>query len=627
MINKTIFMRLILFFAALSLLLKVQSQTIVNAYAKVNSISSGNILSVNNVNETNHTFNNGEKVIIMQMQDNVIGANTANNATFGDVGSIGMAGVYEIATIASTAPNPGTPNVITLTAPLANAFNTSANSSVQIITFRKLGVNFTTTSSITAPVWNGNVGGVVAIEVDNELTLNHSITVDAIGFRGGAISTSAGGGCQPTIYRTNATTQGYKGEGIYKSTDANYVNGRAKLLNGGGGGNEHNGGGGGGGNYSAGGEGGRGWNCGSNSGGLGGLSLSTYINLYRVYMGGGGGGGQQNNNVATPGARGGGIIILKAPTVETNGVCGSPIRISANGGTSANSGNDGGGGGGAGGTVILDVSSFDFNAACPVSISASGGSGGTVNNSDTHGGGGGGGQGALIFSTIVPTVNTTINTLVGNGGANSTPATTFAQTGIGPNNAAILVNLVTLPVELLSFNAIKNGDKVDAFWTTVSELNNDYFTLERSKDGVSFETVVTIDGAGNSNYILNYTETDFSPYDGISYYRLKQTDFNGSSSYSQIVSVNYIFNEDNLIVYPNPSDGTTINIALKNRENKEILVVLRDFVGRKYYSKVIISLNETEIIGIDLEQKLASGAYIITVSSNNKLYSKKLIIK
>lgn len=227
----------------------------------------------------------------------------------------------------------------------------------------------------------------------------------------------------------------------------------------------------------------------------------------------------------------------------------------------------------------------------------------------------------------MPTVNTTINTLVGNGGANSTPATTFAQTGIGPNNAAILGNLGTLPVELLSFNAIKNGDKVDAFWTTDSELNNDYFTLERSKDGVSFETVVTTDGAGNSNYILNYTETDFSPYDGISYYRLKQTDFNGSTSYSQIVSVNYIFNEDNLSVYPNPSDGTTINIALKNIENKEILVVLRDFVGREYYSKVIISLNETEIIGIDLEKKLASGTYIITVSSNNKLYSKKLIIK
>lgn len=620
-------MRSALFFAALSLLIKVQSQTIVNAYAKVNSIASGNILSVNNVNETNHTFNNGEKVIIMQMQDNVIGANTANNASFGDVGAIGMAGVYEIATIASTAPDPGTPNVITLTDPLANTFNTSANSSVQIITFRKLGLNFTTTAPITAPAWNGNVGGVVAIEVDNVLTLNHSITVDAIGFRGGAISTSAGGGCQPTIYRTNVTTQAYKGEGIYKSTDVNYVNGRAKILNGGGGGNEHNGGGGGGGNYSPGGEGGRGWNCGSNSGGLGGLSLSPYINLYRIYMGGGGGGGQQNNNVATPGARGGGIIIVKAPTVETNGVCGTAISISANGGTGANSGNDGGGGGGAGGTIILDVSNFNFNAVCPVAISANGGAGGSVNNSGSHGGGGGGGQGALIFSTTVPATNATINAVNGTGGSNNTPATSYAQSGVGPNNAGILGNLGSLPIELVSFNAIKNANRVDAYWTTISELNNDYFTLERSKDGLTFETVVTTDGAGSSNYILNYSETDFNPYDGISYYRLKQTDYNGSSSYSQVVAVNYIFTEDNLSVYPNPSDGTTINVALKNLENKEMLVVLRDVVGREYYSKVIISLNENEIIGIDLEQKLASGTYIITASSNNKLYSKKLVIK
>jgi len=620
-------MRFILFFAALSLLIKVQSQTIVNAYAKVNSIASGNILSVNSVDETNHSFNDGEKVIIMQMQDNVIGANTANTATFGDVGAIGMAGVYEIATIASTSPVVGSPNVITLTAPLANTFNTSANSSVQIITFRKLGLNFTTTAPITALAWNGNVGGVVAIEVENVLTLNHSITADAIGFRGGAISTSAGGGCQPTIYRTNATTQGYKGEGIYKSTDANYVNGRAKILNGAGGGNEHNGGGGGGGNYSAGGEGGRGWSCGSNSGGLGGLALSSYINLYRIYMGGGGGGGQQNNNVATPGARGGGIIIVKAPTVETNGVCGSPIRISANGGTGANSGNDGGGGGGAGGSVILDVSNFSFNALCPVTISANGGAGGNVNNSGSHGGGGGGGQGVLIFSTALPSSNATINASNGAGGSNNTPATSFAQAGVGPNNAGILGNLGSLPIELLSFNAIKNENKVDIYWTTVSELNNDYFTVERSKDGITFEPVVTTDGAGSSNYILNYSETDFRPYDGISYYRLKQTDFNGSSSYSQVVAVNYIFTEDNLSVYPNPSDGTTINVALKNLENKEMLVVLRDVVGREYYSKVIISLNENEIIGIDLEQKLAAGTYIITASSNNKLYSKKLIIK
>jgi len=599
---------------------------ILNAYAKVNSIASGNILSVNNVNTTYHSFNVGEKVIIMQMQDDVIGTNNANNANFGNVGNINKAGIYEIATIASVNPSSTAPNAITLTSSLTTIFNTGNNSSLQIISFRNLGSNFTTTANISALPWNGNIGGVLAIEVANVLTLNHSITADAAGFRGGAISGSAGGSCQPSLYKTNSTNQGYKGEGIYKTTDATFTNGRAKIINGGGGGNEHNAGGGGGGNYSSGGEGGQGWNCGTSSGGTGGVALQGNINASRFYMGGGGGGGQQNNNVATPGANGGGIVIVKATVIQTNTLCLNPIRISANGGSATNSGNDGSGGGGAGGSVLLDVGNFILNSSCPVSISANGGNGGNVNNSGSHGGGGGGGQGVLLFPQSMPNSNANINTLYGTGGANSNPAGTYAQSGSGPNNGGVLTSGV-LPIELLSFDAVKNGNKVEAYWTTVSEFNNDYFTLEKSKDGINFETVVITDGAGNSTNIINYSETDYEPYKGISYYRLKQTDFSGSNSYSQIVAVNYLISETDFSIYPNPSDGESFNINMQNFENKEVLVVLRDILGREHFSKVMLVVEKSEIIGIDLEQKLAPGTYLITASSNNKLYSQKLIVK
>ena len=262
------------FYLLLFLLIAYASKAqILNAYAKVSGISS-TVISVTNVNEASHTFTVGGKVIIMQMQDDVIGANTTDVATFGDLSGISSAGLYEIGVIASRSPATGTPTTITLSSALANTFNIGTNTSVQLISFRNMGTNFTTTANITGLVWDGNVGGVIAFEVSNTLTLNHSINADVIGFRKGLINSNAvAGACLPTIFRTNSVSQAFKGEGIYKSTDPNFANARGKIINGGGGGNEHNGGGGGGGNYTAGGAGGFGYSCGpasssNNSGGL-----------------------------------------------------------------------------------------------------------------------------------------------------------------------------------------------------------------------------------------------------------------------------------------------------------------------------------------------------------------------
>jgi hypothetical protein len=86
----------------------------------------------------------------------------------------------------------------------------------------------------------------------------------------------------------------------------------------------------------------------------------------------------------------------------------------------------------------------------------------------------------------------------------------------------------SLPVILYSFFAnCNNQNQVDVSWTTGSEINNDYFTVERSSDGLSFEEVARLSGAGNSNTPLHYKITDETPVKGVSYYRLKQTDFDG----------------------------------------------------------------------------------------------------
>lgn len=186
--------------------------------------------------------------------------------------------------------------------------------------------------------------------------------------------------------------------------------------------------------------------------------------------------------------------------------------------------------------------------------------------------------------------------------------------------------LSPLPIELLSFDAIMNDKHVDITWATATEINNDYYTIEKSKDGINFETSSIVDAAGNSVSLINYKDVDTNPFEGISYYRLKQTDFNGTFSYSKIVSVNYTLSNDGISVFPNPTDGE-ININIKDLEGKEVLVVIRDITGKECFSKVIISQENLQLIAVDSEQKLAAGTYIVTASTSNKLYSKKIIVK
>ena len=132
-----------------------------------------------------------------------------------------------------------------------------------------------------------------------------------------------------------------------------------------------------------------------------------------------------------------------------------------------------------------------------------------------------------------------------NGGSGTVVATgTAGSNAAGPHTVTgssaftyfspyILVGKISpLPIELLSFEAICNNNSVNLLWSTASEKNNDYFTIERSSDGITFQTVLTVKGAGNSNQVINYSAIDEKPIDGIAYYRLKQTDYDGKFEYS-----------------------------------------------------------------------------------------------
>ena len=173
--------------------------------------------------------------------------------------------------------------------------------------------------------------------------------------------------------------------------------------------------------------------------------------------------------------------------------------------------------------------------------------------------------------------------------------------------AAVLCAL--LPIDLLHFNATPDYEReqVKLDWSTASELNNEFFTVERSSNGIEWNNIAQINGAGNSNNQINYQQIDESPLLGISYYRLKQTDFDGQSSYSNVVKVDFINEGNQLIVYPNPSEGVFyLNTPLKLLLNAE----LYNNLGQKLDPESTIIRVYNNKVSIDLSS-FPNGIYLL----------------
>lgn len=158
-----------------------------------------------------------------------------------------------------------------------------------------------------------------------------------------------------------------------------------------------------------------------------------------------------------------------------------------------------------------------------------------------------------------------------------------------------------LPIELLSFKAIKSDHNVEVSWETATERNNDFFTVLRSKDGETWENVQIIPGAGNSTRPLHYTWTDNTPLSDVSYYRLKQTDFDGQTELFNIVSVKRL-NSDALTVYPNPVTQIATLSGMDERHSVRVF----NTVGVEVTKHLPSLINNT----IDLSN-LPQGVYYI----------------
>jgi hypothetical protein len=188
---------------------------------------------------------------------------------------------------------------------------------------------------------------------------------------------------------------------------------------------------------------------------------------------------------------------------------------------------------------------------------------------------------------------------------NRTGMSGFSVFGIGQS-------VTPLPIELLSFTGRSEGASNYLEWITATEINNDYFTLERSADGIDFNQFAVVDGAGNSNSSIHYDKYDHDPFVGVTYYRLKQTDFNGMYTYSNIVALANVLDKVSMGgIHPNPTAGN-ISFDFFSPKNGVLQIRMIDNAGR-------IVLNEMENIVQDQTKinfsisHFAKGEYTLEV--------------
>jgi parallel beta-helix repeat protein len=183
---------------------------------------------------------------------------------------------------------------------------------------------------------------------------------------------------------------------------------------------------------------------------------------------------------------------------------------------------------------------------------------------------------------------------------------------------------ITLPVELLSFTGHLNDGSIVLDWSTASEKNNSYFSIQRSFDGKSFSTIGTVRGNGNTDQISNYSYSDYNVDQAVVYYRLMQTDESDKSSLSTIIQIN--IQSDNVIrIYPNPNQGL-VNIDLSVASSSYCTLQLLDAVGNQIYREEGNVHNGYDQKKIDMHE-LAAGVYLLKVETDENNWVERIIKK
>jgi hypothetical protein len=224
---------------------------------------------------------------------------------------------------------------------------------------------------------------------------------------------------------------------------------------------------------------------------------------------------------------------------------------------------------------------------------------------------------------------TLVNSVVGlpatNGGTTAFPQVNRSAVSLSNLNNAFYIGSIDpddiLPLTLISFTANSVNSEVKLDWQTSNETNTDYFSVQRSKDGTTWETIQKVQATGtNSNSTTSYSAEDNNPYNGISYYRLIEVDKNGKQTASQTRFVNFGKSFSSITVYPNPA---TDNIKISFPETGKYEISLISASGQLINSYVLAN-GDNILLNVSAMQ---SGMYFIRINHAQTSETRKIIIR
>jgi hypothetical protein len=208
-------------------------------------------------------------------------------------------------------------------------------------------------------------------------------------------------------------------------------------------------------------------------------------------------------------------------------------------------------------------------------------------------------------------------------------ATQFTSAGgnwVAQMATFVSTSSVILPVDLISFTGNCNNNHIDLNWSTSSETNNNYFTVEQSEDGKAWTNLGTIPGAGNSTTVQNYSYTAKETAGTISYFRLKQTNLDGTYWYSEVLQVANCSPEQTTVgasIYPNPCNGRSLNGKISLKADESYSVGVYDNMGKM----VALFSSAQTIFSFPFEHTLPSGIYYARFSAGNSSTTTTFLVR
>ncbi len=190
-----------------------------------------------------------------------------------------------------------------------------------------------------------------------------------------------------------------------------------------------------------------------------------------------------------------------------------------------------------------------------------------------------------------------------------------------------------LPISLVSFESSCLAQGTALSWSTATEENSAYFTIERSFDGVNFTTIAKVKAAGNSNSTLDYSYIDTTSYSTTAYYRLSETDMNNNQKYFQIITADChnTVSPFAMSIYPNPNQGNYLNVHLTGLQNNAAIQIrVIDMLGRQVMPSSNVAADENGSLAtqLDLNNTLAKGMYLIVIQTDGgSQMSKSFVIE